>query len=250
MAEAEGETSGDFSEILAEFKQFGEIEIADVPRFHQIAGARLARNWTSIPHVTHHDEADITEFELRRTAWNTAHPDRKVTYVPVLGKLLAEALAAYPQFNASLLPDGARVVMKKFFHVGFAIDTPRGLMVAAVRDCDRKSISEIAGELVALSAKARSKGLSYKEISGPCMTITSLGHIGGTAFTPIINAPEVAILGVSATQTRAAPDRTGAPSWRKMLPLSLSYDHRLINGADAARFVRFLAERLAACELA
>jgi pyruvate dehydrogenase E2 component (dihydrolipoamide acetyltransferase) len=232
-----------------DFSEFGETETRPLPKLQQLTASFLGRNWVAIPHVTHHDEADITDLEARRGAWNRANPDRKLTIVPILGKLLAEALTAYPQFNASIAADGRSLVLKHYVNVGFAIDSPRGLLVGVVRDCDRKHASEIAAELSALSAKAKEKGLSLPEMSGGCITLSSLGHIGGTSFTPIVNAPEVAILGVTRAQVRAAPDATGGVAWRKMLPLSLSYDHRVINGADAARFVRFLADRLGAEDL-
>ena len=232
-----------------DFSEFGETETRPLAKLQQLTASFLGRNWVAIPHVTHHDEADITELEARRGTWNRANPGRKLTIVPILGKLLAEALAAYPQFNASIAADGRSLVLKKYVNVGFAIDSPRGLLVGVVRGCDRKPASEIAAELSALSAKAKEKGLSLPEMSGGCITLSSLGHIGGTSFTPIVNAPEVAILGVTRAQVRAAPDETGSVAWRKMLPLSLSYDHRVINGADAARFVRFLADRLGAEDL-
>lgn len=228
-----------------EFTEFGEVELRPQPKLAQLAASFIGRNWVAIPHVTHHDEADITEFEEQRAAWNAAHPDRKLTLVPALGKLVAEGLAEFPQFNASLSADCKTLILKRYFHVGYAIDTPRGLLVGVIRDCDSKSAPEIAADLAALSGKAREKGLSLQEMSGGCMTISSLGHIGGTMFTPIVNAPEVAILGVTRTQVRPAPGPDGGVAWRKMLPLSMSYDHRVINGADAARFMRFLADRLA-----
>ncbi|MBG6120103.1 2-oxoacid dehydrogenase/acyltransferase catalytic subunit [Sphingobium sp. AEW010] len=169
--------------------------------------------------------------------------------MPLLVKALADALDAMPQFNASLDPASSELVMKKYVHVGVAVDTPGGLLVPVIRDCDRKSAGEIADEIAALSEKARTKGLSMAEMSGGCITLTSLGHIGGTSFTPIVNAPEVAILGVTRARPVAVPDTDGGVMWRQMLPLSLSYDHRVINGADAARFCRFIADRLASEEL-
>lgn len=232
-----------------DFAEFGEVEVRPQAKMQQLVASFLGRNWVAIPHVTHHDEADITEFEDRRLAWNEANPAQKLTLVPALGKILAEALVAFPQFNTSLTSDGKSLILKTYVNVGFAIDSPKGLLVGVVRDAIKKSIVEIAVELAKLSAKARDRGLSHQEMSGGGMTISSLGHIGGTAFTPIVNAPEVAILGVTRTQLRPAPDGEGGIAWRKMLPLSLSYDHRVINGADAARFVRFIASRLAEPEL-
>ena len=169
--------------------------------------------------------------------------------MPLLVKALADGLAAFPQFNASLDPASATLTLKKYVHVGVAVDTPGGLLVPVIRDCDRKSVTQIAEEIVALSEKARTKGLSMAEMSGGCITLTSLGHIGGTGFTPIVNAPEVAILGVTRARPVPVPAGDGGIAWRQMLPLSLSYDHRVINGADAARFCRFIADRLASAEL-
>ena len=159
-------------------------------------------------------------------------------------KALTAVLADFPVFNASLDASGKSLVYKKYFHIGVAVDTPNGLLVPVLRDCDRKTIGALAGELADISAKARDKGLSLAEMSGGSMSVSSLGHIGGTAFTPIINAPEVAILGLTKMQTRAAPDGAGGIEWRLMMPVSLSYDHRVINGADAARFVVALGEKL------
>ncbi len=227
-----------------DFTEFGEIEVRPMAKLQQLAASFLGRNWMAIPHVTHNDEADITAFEARRTEWNTVHPDRKLTLAPLLAKVLADGLAAFPQFNASLSADGKSLVLKKYFNVGFAIDTPRGLLVGVVRGCDAKPASQIAAELAALSAKAKEKGLSVADMSGGCMTISSLGHIGGVSFTPIVNAPEVAILGVTRAVERPTRGTDGGMDWRKMLPLSLSYDHRVVNGTDAARFCRFVAERL------
>lgn len=232
----------------ADFSEFGAVEIRPIGRIQQLTGSLLGRNWVAIPHVTHHDEADITDMELRRKT--RAHESTsKVTAVVLLIRAMVDALREFPQFNASLSADGKELALKKYFNVGVAVDTPRGLLVPVLRDCDRKTLDEVASELSTLSAKARDKGLSLREMSGGCITISSLGHIGGAAFTPIINAPELAILGVSRARVVATPGNDGAIAWRTMLPLSLSYDHRVINGADAARFVRFIAERLALPEL-
>jgi pyruvate dehydrogenase E2 component (dihydrolipoamide acetyltransferase) len=228
----------------ADFAEFGAIEVKKLGRIQTLVGSFLGRNWVAIPHVTHHDEADITDLEARRRTHN-AGGGTKLTIVPLLVKALAEGLAAFPQFNASLDPKAGTLVLKKYVHVGVAVDTPGGLLVPVLRDCDTKTVSEIAGEITALSEKARTKGLPMSDMAGGCITLTSLGHIGGTAFTPIVNAPEVAILGVTRARPVATPGADGAVVWREMLPLSLSYDHRVINGADAARFVRFIAERLA-----
>jgi pyruvate dehydrogenase E2 component (dihydrolipoamide acetyltransferase) len=228
----------------ADFSEFGETEPRPLSRMQKIAGGFLARNWVAIPHVTHHDDADITGMDARRKAHNAEHPDSKLTPPALVAKALVAALKAFPQFNASLDLESGKLVYKKYFHIGFAVETPGGLLVPVIRDCDSKSAAEIAAELGVLAAKARDKGLPLEEMSGGCMTITSLGHIGGTGFTPIINAPEVAILGVTQARPQPVPGANGEVDWRLMLPLSLSYDHRVINGADAARFVRCVADAL------
>lgn len=227
-----------------DFSVYGDVEATELGRVQQHVGRVMQRNWASIPHVTHHDEVDISDFEARRKAWNTANPDRKRTLLPVLVKAAVAALQEFPQYNSSLSADGKTLYAKRYYHIGFAVDVPGGLLVPVVRDCDRKSLDAIAGEIAALSEKARTKGLAMTEMSGGCFTLSSLGHIGGTAFTPIINAPEVGILGITRTQQRFLPDAQGDPVLRQLLPLSLSYDHRVINGADAARFVRFFGQYL------
>jgi pyruvate dehydrogenase E2 component (dihydrolipoamide acetyltransferase) len=228
----------------ADFSAFGETDAKPLTKIQQLTGAFLGRNWVAIPHVTHHDLADITGLETRRQAYNKAHPGQKLTPPVLIAKALVAALAAFPQFNASLDGAGKTLFYKKYFHIGFAVDTARGLLVPVIRDCDKKTAGEIAAALTAVAEKAKTKGLSIQEMSGGCITISSLGHIGGTAFTPIINAPELAILGVTRTQLQPVPGPDGSISWRQMLPLSLSYDHRVINGADAARFTRFIADQL------
>jgi pyruvate dehydrogenase E2 component (dihydrolipoamide acetyltransferase) len=227
-----------------DFSAYGPVETRQLGRIQQHVGRVMHRNWTSIPHVTHHDEVDITDFEQRRRTWNQENPERKRTLLPVLMKAAVAALRQYPQYNCSLSADGATLYAKQYYHIGFAVDVPGGLLVPVVRDCDSKSLDEIAAEIAALSEKARTKGLAMTEMSGGCFTLSSLGHIGGTAFTPIINAPEVAILGITRTQERFLPDADGSPVLRRCLPLSLSYDHRVINGADAARFVSAVGEFL------
>lgn len=228
-----------------DFAAIGQVEIKPLSRIKKISGANLARNWAMIPHVTQFDEADITDLEAFRVQLNQDNPDVKLTLLAFLIKASVSALKKFPDFNASLDGQGdeMRLVLKRYYHIGFAADTPNGLMVPVVRDVDRKSVPEIARETVALAAKAREGKLGMADMQGGCFTLSSLGGIGGTAFTPIINAPEVAILGVSRSETR--------PLWngetflpRLMLPLSLSYDHRVIDGAAAARFTRFLAEAL------
>ena len=227
-----------------DFSVYGQVEVRQLNRTQSHVARVMHRNWVSIPHVTHHDDADITGFEQRRKQWNSAHPDKKRTLLPALIKAAVAALQRYPQFNSSLSADAATLSVKQYFHIGIAVDVPNGLLVPVIRDCDKKSIDEISGEIAHISEKARTKGLSMAEMSGGCFTLSSLGHIGGTGFTPIINAPEVAILGICRTRGMFLPDSAGLPVLRQMLPLSLSYDHRVINGADAARFLCAMAESL------
>ncbi|MEM7054211.1 MAG: dihydrolipoyllysine-residue acetyltransferase [Pseudomonadota bacterium] len=225
-----------------DFAKFGETEQQELSRIQKISGPNLHRNWVSIPHVTQFDQADITDMEAFRKA-SKADAEKagtKMTPLVFLIKAVVAALKEYPAFNASLSTDGQSIIYKKYFHIGFAADTPHGLMVPVIRDCDQKNLLELAQDLTELSAKAREGKLSRDEMQGGCMSISSLGGIGGTAFTPIINAPEVAILGVSRSEMK--------PVWngeqfqpRLMLPLSLSYDHRVIDGALAARFTGYLA---------
>ena len=231
-----------------DFAKFGEIESKPLSRIQKISGANLARNWAMIPHVTQHDDADITELEALRVALNdenakaiAAGKAGKLTMLAFLIKASVAALKKYPNFNASL--DGDNLVLKRYYNIGFAADTPNGLVVPVLRDADRKGVMDIAREMGELAALARDGKLKPEQMQGGCFTISSLGGIGGTAFTPIINAPEVAILGVSKSETR--------PVWnggkfkpRLILPLSLSYDHRVIDGAAAARFTAYLAQLL------
>ncbi len=225
-----------------DFSVYGPVEERQVGRIQNFVGRVMHRNWSSIPHVTHHDDADITDFERRRKEWNNANPESKRTLLPALIKASVAALEQFPQFNCSLSADGATLFQKQYYHIGIAVDIPGGLLVPVIRDCDKKSLDEIATEIATISEKARTKGLAQAEMSGGCFTLSSLGHLGGTGFTPIINAPEVAILGITRAQSRFVPDSNGDPVARRLLPLSLSYDHRVINGADAARFLRFMAE--------
>lgn len=227
-----------------DFSVHGPVEARPVGKVQGHVGRVMHRNWISIPHVTHHDDADVTEFERRRQQWNASHPDDKRTVLPVIIKASVAALQQYSQFNCSLSADGATLFAKNYFHIGVAVDVPGGLLVPVLRDCDRKGVAEIAREVAQISEKARTRGLSVAEMSGGCFTLSSLGHIGGTGFTPIINAPEVAILGICRSQGRFVPNSDGSPVLKQLLPLSLSYDHRVINGADAARFVRFVADWL------
>jgi pyruvate dehydrogenase E2 component (dihydrolipoamide acetyltransferase) len=226
-----------------DFAKFGPIEEKPLSRIQKISGANLARNWAMIPHVTQHEDADITELEAFRKQLGAENKDLKITPLVFQIKALVAALKQFPQFNASLDESGEKLVLKKYFHIGIAVDTPDGLVVPVLRDCDRKGLLDLARELAEISRKAREKKLGPAEMSGGCMSISSLGGIGGTSFTPIINAPEVAILGVS--RARMQPVWNGkefAP--RLLLPLSLSYDHRVIDGALAARFAAFLANQL------
>jgi pyruvate dehydrogenase E2 component (dihydrolipoamide acetyltransferase) len=226
-----------------DFARFGPVETRPLARIRRIAGANLARNWVMIPHVTQFDEADVTDLEAFRIQLNQDHEGKgpKVTLLAFLVKACVAALQHFPEFNSSL--EGDSLVLKRYFHIGFAADTPNGLMVPVIRDADRKGILEIARELGELAAKARDGKLAASEIQGGSFSISSLGGIGGTAFTPIVNAPEVAILGASRVATRPIWDgERFAP--RKMLPLSLSYDHRVIDGVAGARFTAYLAELL------
>lgn len=226
-----------------DFSQFGPVETRKLPRNQALTSAFLTRNWTMIPHVTHHDEVDISGFEARRTAWNSAPDAIRITPLVPLMKAVADALHEYPVFNTSLDTAGATLTWKKYVHIGIVTETPAGLLVPVIRDVDKKSLGEIAHELAAKLERARGRGLPMADMSGGCFSISSLGNIGGTGFTPIINAPEVAVLGVLPIAQRAVPDGNGI-AWRQVLPLSLSYDHRVINGADAARFVAFVGEKL------
>jgi pyruvate dehydrogenase E2 component (dihydrolipoamide acetyltransferase) len=227
-----------------DLSQYGPVEARPIARAQSYVARVMHRNWVSIPHVTHHDDVDVTGFEARRREWNTAHPENKRTLLPAVIKACVAALQRYPQFNSALSADGATLFARKYYHIGIAVDVPNGLLVPVVRDCNTKAVDEIAGEVARISEKARTKGLSMVEMSGGCFTVSSLGHIGGTGFTPIINAPEVAILGICRIQSRFLPDAECRPVLRQMLPLSLSYDHRIINGADAARFVCAIAESI------
>ena len=222
-----------------DFSKFGEVEEKPLTRIQKISGPNLHRNWVTIPHVTQFEEADITDVEAFRKEQNALlqkqKSDLKITPLVFIMKACASALLAYPQFNSSLTPDGESIVMKKYVHIGIAVDTPNGLVVPVVRDVDKKGVNELSRELMEISKKARDGKLTAKDMQGGCFTISSLGGIGGTSFTPIVNAPEVAILGVSKSEMK--------PKWngsefipRLMLPLSLSYDHRVIDGALAARF--------------
>ncbi len=228
------------------FAKFGEIETKPLSRIKKISGANLHRNWVTIPHITQHDEADITEMEIFRKKLNEEYAAQgiKITPLAFILKAVVTTMQQFPDFNASLDVSGENLILKKYFHIGVAVDTPDGLMVPVVRDVEQKGIAQLAKELAEMGAKARDKKIPAVDMQGGCFTISSLGGIGGTAFTPIINAPEVAILGVSKASMKAVYiDSAFVP--RMMLPLSLSYDHRVIDGASAARFTTYLAQVLA-----
>ena len=223
-----------------DFERFGPVERRPLTRIQKLSGPNLQRNWVTIPHVTQHDEADITDIEDFRAALNREHEKDgvKVTVLAFVMKACVAALKVHPELNASL--DGDQLLLKRYFHIGFAADTPSGLVVPVLRDADRKGVLDIARELAALAAKARDGKLGPADIQGGTFSISSLGGIGGTAFTPIINAPEVAILGVSRGATRPVWNGEGFVP-RLILPLSLSYDHRVVDGALAARFTTTLS---------
>jgi pyruvate dehydrogenase E2 component (dihydrolipoamide acetyltransferase) len=242
-AAAPGITMAPMPEI--DFSKFGEIEIRPLTRIQKISSANLHRNWVSIPHVTQFDEVDITELDgFRKEQSEMAKKqDIKITLLPFLMKAVAAALKAHPDFNASLHADGEQLIVKKYFHIGIAVDTPQGLVVPVVRDVNQKGVLDLAKELMEISAKARDQKLTPTDMQGSCFSISNLGGIGGTAFTPIINAPEVAILGISRSTIKPVY-LNGEFQPRLMLPLSLSYDHRVIDGAKAARFIVHLSALL------
>ncbi|GHC01437.1 acetyltransferase component of pyruvate dehydrogenase complex [Thermomonas carbonis] len=232
-----------------DFAKFGEIESKPLSRIQKISGANLARNWAMIPHVTQFDDADITDLEGLRVALNNENAKAiaagkagKLTMLAFMIKASVAALKKYPNFNASL--DGDNLVLKQYYNIGFAADTPNGLVVPVLRDADKKGVMQIAVEMGELAAAARDGKLKSEQMQGGCFTISSLGGIGGTSFTPIINAPEVAILGVSKSETKPVWDGKAFQP-RLIVPLSLSYDHRVIDGAAAARFTAYLAQLLA-----
>jgi len=228
-----------------DFARFGEVEIKKIGRIKKISGPRLHASWLNIPHVTHHDDADITELEQLRQSLKekAAEKNIRLTNLAFITKALAYVLAAHPDFNASLAADGQSIVYKKYIHIGIAVDTPAGLMVPVLRDAGKKNVLQLAAEMAELGARARDGKIKAEEMQGGSITITSIGGIGGAAFTPIINAPEAAILGI--TRARMRPQWNGESfTPRLMLPLDLSYDHRLIDGAEAARFTAELCRVL------
>ena len=228
-----------------DFSRFGEIETRDMTRLQQVGATNIHRSWLNVPHVTQFDLADISELESFRKAQKAVAEKAgvKLTVLPFLLKACAHLLREMENFNASLAPNGKQLIYKKYVNIGFAVDTPDGLMVPVIRDVDKKSLLQLAGEAAELAEKARTKKISADAMQGACFTISSLGHIGGTYFTPIVNAPEVAILGVSKATMQPVWDGDGFQP-KLMLPLSLSYDHRAINGAAAAQFTRRLGELL------
>jgi len=228
-----------------DFSKFGEVEEKELGRIKKLSGTHLHRSWLNVPHVTQFDEADITELEDFRKAQKdeAARAEVKLTFMPFLMKAVCKALANYPQFNSSLSADGEKLILKKYVNIGVAVDTPNGLVVPVVRDVDKKGIFDLARDLGELSAKARAGKLAPGDMQGGCISISSLGGIGGTQFTPIVNAPEVAILGISRAEMKPKWDgRDFAP--RLMMPFSLSYDHRVIDGAEGVRFTTYLAQLL------
>ena len=243
-AQAGGALPGLLPWPQVDFAKFGPVQRKDLSRIKKISGANLHRNWVMIPHVTNHEDADITELEAFRVQLNKEYEKSgvKVTMLAFLIKACVAALKKFPEFNASL--DGDTLVLKQYFHIGFAADTPNGLVVPVIKDADKKGIVQIAKEMNELAAKARDGKLGPADMSGGCFSISSLGGIGGTYFTPIINAPEVSILGVCKSSTKPVWDGKAFQP-RLMLPLSLSWDHRVIDGAAAARFNTYLAQVLA-----
>jgi pyruvate dehydrogenase E2 component (dihydrolipoamide acetyltransferase) len=230
---------------VIDFAKFGAIESKPLSRIQKISGANLHRNWVTIPHVTQFDEADITEMEAFRKQLGAEYAKQNIKITPLafMLKAAATALLKFPKFNSSLDASGENLIYKQYVHIGVAVDTPDGLVVPVLRDVDKKGIVQLAQELGEISAKAREKKITAADMQGGCFTISSLGGIGGTAFTPIINAPEVAILGVSRSSMKPVyQDGEFVP--RLMLPLSVSYDHRVIDGAAAARFTAYLAQVL------
>jgi len=228
-----------------DFSKFGSVETRPLPRIRRLSGTHLHRCWLSVPHVTQFDEADITELEAFRKEQKAAaeKAGAKLTFMPFLLKAVAGALTQMPTLKASLSPDGEGLVMKHYTHIGVAVDTPNGLVVPVIRDVDKKGVFDLARELMTISAKARDGKLLPGDMQGGVFSISSLGGIGGTAFTPIVNAPEVAILGVSRAEMRPVWDGSAFQP-RLMLPLSLSYDHRVVDGADGVRFTTLLSSLL------
>ena len=228
-----------------DFARFGLIESQPLSRIKRVTATNLQRAWLRVVHVTQHDEADITDLEGFRKSESDKAKKRNIhlTLLPFIMKAVVATLKEFPTFNASLDPAGENLILKRYFHVGVAVDTPEGLVVPVLRDVDRKGVYDLAAELAVVSEKARARKLMPGDMQGGCFTISSLGGIGGTAFTPIVNIPEVAILGVSRASMKPVYEN-GAFVPRLTLPLSLSYDHRVNDGADAARFTTYLRQLL------
>ena len=226
-------------------EEFGEVSTHDLPRVKKLSGPHLVRSWTEIPHVTQHDEIDVTDMEQFRNSLYDYYTGEKIKVTPLafIAKALVSALKEFPNFNASLNPESNKIIYKKYFHIGFAVDTPHGLMVPKLRNVDQMSIQKIGEELKNTSQLCRDLKIDKKEFFGGSMTVSSLGGIGGTHFTPIINPPEVAILGVGKTFDKLVKEKNQIVS-KKILPISLSYDHRLIDGAEGARFCVYLGKCL------
>ena len=232
-------------ETLPDFSKFGEIERKEMNKIRSTTAVHLSYAWASIPHVTQHDKADITELEKVRKAFspNVEKEGGKLTVTAILLKVITSALKVFPKFNSSIDLNKKEIIYKKYYNVGIAVDTENGLIVPVLKNADKKNIKELAVELGNLAEKARNRKVSLDDLQGACITITNLGGIGGTSFTPIVNSPEVAILGVSRGSYEPVYNE-GEFKPRLMLPLSLSYDHRIIDGADAARFLRWVCEAL------
>jgi len=240
-----GSKKNDFTTEEYSHSEFGQVDIQPIPRIKKIAGPHLQKSWSEIPHVTQHDEADITEMEKFRKSLRNLHTGEKISITPLafIIRAVIKALKDYPNFNASLNMEKQQIIYKKYFHIGIAVDTPHGLMVPKIRNADKKDITEIGKELKRVNRLCRELKIEKKEFFGGSMTISSLGGIGGSFFTPIINQPEVAILGIGKAETKKVflGDKYED---RIMLPLSLSYDHRIIDGAEGARFCVHLKESL------
>jgi pyruvate dehydrogenase E2 component (dihydrolipoamide acetyltransferase) len=228
-----------------EHSEFGETELKDIPRVKRLSGPHLVKSWAEIPHVTQHEELDITEMEQFRSSLRDLHTGQKISITPLafIMRAMVNALKAYPNFNASIGPENGKVTYKKYFHIGVAVDTPHGLMVPKIRNVDHLDIKEISHKLRTVSKLCKELKIDKKEFFGGSMTISSLGGIGGTFFTPIINSPELSILGVGKSYDKVI-EKEGKFITRKILPISLSYDHRFIDGAEGARFCVHLSQSL------
>ncbi|MGB5847192.1 MAG: 2-oxo acid dehydrogenase subunit E2 [Ignavibacteriaceae bacterium] len=241
-----GRGFGITQELLPDFTKYGAIEKVEMSKIRKVTAEHLSYAWAVIPHVTQFDNADITQLEKARKDYNAKISDgkSKLTVTAILLKIIAAALKNFPQFNSSIDMETKEIIYKKYFNIGIAVDTERGLMVPVIKDVDKKNINQLSTEMGELAQKSRDKKISLEELQGGCFTITNLGGIGGTAFTPVVNSPEVAILGVSRGSYEPVYNGYGVFESRLLLPLSLSYDHRIIDGADAVRFLRWVIEAL------